>query len=50
VNVESQVMTERIDFSNEDSEEASREADGSDNSRDDPAWVDPISGGGMEGD
>jgi hypothetical protein len=50
VNVESQVTTESIDFSNEDSEEASREADGSDDSRDDPAWVDPISGGGMEGD
>jgi hypothetical protein len=49
VNVESQVTTESIDYSNEDSEEASK-ADGSDDSHnDDPAWVDPISGGGGMG-
>jgi len=48
VNVESQVMTESIYFANEDSEESSK-ANGSDDSRDDPAWVDPFSGGGMGG-
>ena len=46
VNVDSQVTTESIDFANEDLEESSK-ADGSDESCDDPAWVDPISGGGM---
>jgi hypothetical protein len=46
VNVESQVTTESINFANEDLEESSK-ADGSDDSHDDPAWVDPISGGGM---
>jgi len=46
VNVESQVTTESIDFANEDLEESSK-ADGSDDSRDDPAWVNPISGGEM---
>jgi hypothetical protein len=46
VNVESQVTTDCIDFANEDSEESSK-ADGSDDSLDDPAWVDPISGGEM---
>ena len=46
VNVESQVTTESIDFANEDLEESSK-ADGSDDSREDPAWVNPISGGEM---
>jgi len=46
VNIESQVTTESIVFANEDSEESSK-ADGSDDSRDDPAWVNPISGGEM---
>jgi hypothetical protein len=46
VNVESQVNTDCIDFANEDSEESSK-ANGSDDSHDDPAWVDPISGGEM---
>ena len=36
VNVDSQVTTESIDFANEDLEESSK-ADGSDDSRDDPA-------------
>jgi len=36
VNIESQVMTESINFANEDLEESSK-ANGSDNSRDDPA-------------
>ena len=48
MNIESQVMTESINFANEDSEESSK-ADGSDNSCNDIAWVNPISGGGMGG-
>ena len=48
VNVESQAMSEGIDFTNEKSEEASK-ADGNDDSRDDPSCVDSISGGGMGG-
>jgi hypothetical protein len=48
VNVESQVTNESIAFANEDLKESSK-ADGSDDSHNDPAWVDPISGGGMGG-
>jgi len=48
VNVESQVTTESIDFANEDSEE-SLNANGSDVSIVDPAWVYPIFDGGMGG-
>jgi hypothetical protein len=51
VNIESQVTTGSIDFSNEDLEESSKD-DGSDDSHIDPAWVDPISvgeiGGGVD--
>jgi hypothetical protein len=46
VNVKSQVTTESINFANEDSEESSK-ANGSDDSLNDPAWVNPISGGEM---